>query len=102
MLDLEAEGRGVAFGDVAIHTRFSMSYASYSSMKLYYLDNPAFKSGEIEAFLRRYHDFSSVFAGNWVASLGVEVVRERFERLEASYHALQTLFANTVGRLATL
>ena len=88
---------------MAIHTHFAMSYAAYQSLKLYYLGNPILKSEAIEGFLRSYRDFSCVFSGNWVATAGVAVAHERFERLEASYHALQTLLRTTRERhLATL
>ena len=98
MAVLEERGNGVAFGMVAIHTQFAMSYAAYQALKLYYLGNAVLRSEVIEGFLRCYADFSRVFAGNWIASVGVEVVNDRFERLEASYHALQTLLRTTRER----
>ena len=98
MASLEAGSEGVAFGEVAVHTHFAMSYAAYQSLKLYYLSNPILKSEVIEGFLRSYRDFSCAFSGNWVATAGAVVTHERFERLEASYHALQTLLRTTRGR----
>lgn len=99
MAALEEQGSGVAFGEVAVHTRFSMSYSAYESMKLYYFANlEALKSDAIDSFLRCYGEFSKAFSGNWVATVGIEVACERFERFEASYHALQTVLRTTRER----
>ena len=97
MAALEERG-GVAFGMVAVHTQFAMSYAAYQAMKLYYLGDLSLKNDAADAFLRCYAEFSRVFSGNWIAAAGVGVVDERFECLEASYHALQTLLRTTRER----
>lgn len=97
MAALEERG-GVAFGVVAVHTQFAMSYSAYQSMKLYYLGNPVLKSDVIEAFLRSYAEFSRVFSGNWIASAGAGVIDERFACLEASYRALRSLLVATRER----
>ena len=97
MVELEERG-GVAFGVVAVHTQFAMSYSAYQSMRIYYLVNPVLRSEVVEGFLRSYAEFSRVFSGNWVASAGAGVVDGRFARLEASYHALRTLLRTTRER----
>lgn len=98
MAELEERGEGVAFGMIAVHTQFSMSYASYQALRLYYAENAVLRNDVIEAFLRSYADFSRVFSGNWVATAGVGVVRERFEILEASFYALEALLRTTRER----
>lgn len=98
MAELEERGDGVAFGMIAVHTQFSMSFSSYQALRLYYAENTVLRHDAIEEFLRCYVDFSRVFSGNWVATAGVGVVCERFEVLEASYHGLQTLLRTTRER----
>ncbi|MBR5260120.1 MAG: hypothetical protein IKV48_06585 [Eggerthellaceae bacterium] len=98
MAELEERGDGVAFGMIAVHTQFSMSYSSYQALRLYYVENAVLRNDVIEGFLRSYADFSRAFSGNWVATAGVDAVHERFEVLEASYHGLQTLLRATRDR----
>ncbi|MBQ9955171.1 MAG: hypothetical protein IJO87_07050 [Eggerthellaceae bacterium] len=102
MTALEAQGSGVAFGELAVHTRFSMSYAAYQSMKLYYFTNRTeISSAIIDEFLGAYGTFSRFFSGGLITSIGIDIIAERFSDFEAAFGRLQELLSATRERYGT-
>ena len=95
---LELSDRGVAYGDVVAYAHFSMSYSAFQMMKHFYRQNHAMlRCPQIDAFLRSYREFSSVFSSGWVLSIGVEPLRERFEKLDEAYGDLAGMLRETAA-----
>lgn len=96
---LDPAGRGAECGTSAAFGYFSMSYSAFQSMRLFYRQNHSvLNSHQIESFLRRYREFSTMFSSGWGLPADAERMQKCLAGLKESYENLEEMLRETTDK----